>query len=312
MGETKSNVPSAVAQDMSNVTAQVETPSTVRAVPAWCHYVPAEYRSVACRGSSGAGCTCRAFCQDTPSVSWSNNPECCGCGAEHPALENASSAASTGGKGFSDGSAAKAVPAWCQFVPAEYQSVACRGSSGVGCTCQGFCVDTPPASWSNNPECCACTASRSTHANTTAADPATASVVAEQLAAMTVPAWCHFVPAQFQSAACRGSSGSGCTCKSFCESTARGSWSNNPECCGCSAPLTDVASTGSSGKAAAFLAPQQLSLKAVPAWCHFVPAEFQGVACRGSSGAGCTCKGFCQSTPRGSWSNNPECCGCHA
>jgi len=52
--------------------------------------------------------------------------------------------------------------------------------------------------------------------------------------------------------------------------------------------------------------------KAVPSWCHYVPTEFQGVACRGSSASGCTCSSFCKDTSADSWSNNPECCACQA
>jgi len=48
--------------------------------------------------------------------------------------------------------AGQAVPAWCQYVPASFQGVACRGSS-TGCSCESFCNEQKDA---NNPECCGC------------------------------------------------------------------------------------------------------------------------------------------------------------
>merc|ERR1740121_2352212 len=38
-------------------------------------------QSAACRGSKASGCTCSSFCSQTPAISWSSNPECCGCSA---------------------------------------------------------------------------------------------------------------------------------------------------------------------------------------------------------------------------------------
>merc|ERR1712137_592944 len=96
----------------------------------------------------------------------------------------------------------------------------------------------------------------------------------------SVPAWCHFVPAEFQSVACRGSNASGCTCQDFCKDTPSSSWPNNPECCSCNAEEASRATPSSSAKVAAALAQKTESM---PAWCHFVPAEFQRVACHGSN-----------------------------
>lgn len=52
-----------------------------------------------------------------------------------------------------------------------------------------------------------------------------------------VPAWCQYVPSAYQNAACRGSNGGGCTCKSFCADSGEPAEAqqNNPECCGCGA-----------------------------------------------------------------------------
>merc|ERR1711920_1114885 len=71
-----------------------------------------------------------------------------------------------------------------------------------------------------------------------------------------------------------------------------------------------------SGLKVAFLASQrpvaqQLTAKAVPSWCQYVPTSVQSAACRGST-SGCTCSSFCKDTPAASRSNNPECCGCDA
>merc|ERR1711948_98047 len=49
------------------------------------------------------------------------------------------------------------VPAWCQFVPTPFQSVACRGS-GPGCQYKDWCSSTSVASREWNPECCGCSA----------------------------------------------------------------------------------------------------------------------------------------------------------
>jgi len=259
-------------------------------VPAWCQYVPAPFQSVACRGSNASGCTCSSFCQETPVESWANNPECCACSES----QNASAPS-----GRASGHASAGVPAWCHYVPAPFQSVACRGSNASGCTCSSFCQDTPVESWPNNPECCACSALQNSSAPSRGKPGHSGN---------SVPAWCQYVPAPFQSVACRGSNASGCTCSTFCQDTPVESWANIPECCACR-PLRDTAV--GSGKASAFLAPQQLTTKAaVPSWCQFVPTQFQGAACRGSSASGCTCASFCEDTPAESWANNPECCGC--
>ena len=73
----------------------------------------------------------------------------CGCDA----LQIASAAAVSSDRAAlpSEQLALKAVPSWCQYVPAEYRPVACRGSSPSGCICASFCKDTAADSWSNNP-----------------------------------------------------------------------------------------------------------------------------------------------------------------
>ena len=115
-----------------------------------------------------------------------------------------------------------AKPAWCQFVPVQFQEVACRGSSAAGCTCQDFCAQTSNASMQWNTECCGCAG-----VNRTAAAPL------QLVAVQGVPAWCQYVPGAYQQTACRGSS-QGCSCKDFCHKEDAGSWQWNPECCGCS------------------------------------------------------------------------------
>merc|ERR1712060_535259 len=99
-----------------------------------------------------------------------------------------------------------------------------------------------------------------------------------------VPSWCQFVPAEFQSAACRGSSAAGCTCSNVCKDIPAGSWSDNPECCGCDASqmasaeagdsrstTTHLANAGASGQVATLLASANMAMSAVPSWCHLVP-----------------------------------------
>merc|ERR1719229_2018204 len=157
-----------------------------------------------------------------------------------------------------------AAPSWCQFVPAQFQSAACRGSNAAGCACSNFCKDTPAESWSNNPECCGCQASQSGTASandagsTGTAQPGTgasgrmaAFLGSANLTASASPSWCQFVPAQFQSAACRGSIAAGCACSNFCKDTPAESWSNNPECCGCQALQSETSSARDAGSTGA-------------------------------------------------------------
>merc|ERR1712186_157048 len=152
-------------------------------------------------------------------------------------------------------------------------------------------------------------------------------------AGQPVPAWCRYVPVSFQGVACRGSS-AGCSCQSLCNGHKD---VNNPECCGCrdggaAAPQQHVAAPASQtymlrgNLASRVEEPQDLRStenrttsfhalgvalaaatgQSAPAWCQYVPASFQGVACRGSA-AGCSCQSFCNGHKDG---NNPECCGC--
>merc|ERR1719215_164175 len=125
------------------------------AVPAWCEYVPASEKSVACRGSSASGCTCGNSCAQVPGNTWQWNPECCGCGRGAGAKAAADMASLV--EDSSDATVqALSVPAWCQYVPAGEQSLACRGSDGQGCTCDGSCAEIPANSWMWNPHCCGC------------------------------------------------------------------------------------------------------------------------------------------------------------
>merc|ERR1712060_93050 len=126
MGEAKGMVE--VQNNASELAAAQPAAVGAPAMPAWCQYVPAGLRGTACRGSSASGCTCAAFCSSTPSSSWSNNPECCGCGAAKSLLEvenNASELAVAQPAAVG----APAMPAWCQYVPAGLRGTACPGSS---------------------------------------------------------------------------------------------------------------------------------------------------------------------------------------
>jgi hypothetical protein len=134
-------------------------------VPAWCQFVPTPFQSVACRGS-GSGCQCKDWCSSTSVASREWNPECCGCSADLPFSPGSGqctdedvqcSAWAQAGQcstnpdymqqncRFSCGLCRSPtetpdtparhstqqgrVPAWCQFVPTPFQSVACGGSN---------------------------------------------------------------------------------------------------------------------------------------------------------------------------------------
>merc|ERR1712061_524555 len=81
-------------------------------VPAWCEFVPSDYKKEACRGS-GPGCRCADWCGATPSLSQEWNPECCGCMGKHPSAAPKSPPSQGGTR---NGTA----PAWCHFVPSDY------------------------------------------------------------------------------------------------------------------------------------------------------------------------------------------------
>merc|ERR1712061_411412 len=57
-----------------------------------------------------------AFCSSTPSSSWSNNPECCGCGAAKSLLEEQNNSSELA-VAQPAAVGAPAMPAWCQYVP---------------------------------------------------------------------------------------------------------------------------------------------------------------------------------------------------
>mmetsp|Transcript_73056 Transcript_73056/g.184990 ORF Transcript_73056/g.184990 Transcript_73056/m.184990 type:complete len:206 (+) Transcript_73056:81-698(+) len=163
------------------------------------------------------------------------------------------------------GPVGQAVPAWCQYVPEDFQGVACRGSS-QGCSCSSWCSSTPAVSQPWNPECCGCDTG-----NQTAPLPNVSDLPPAGEGNSSVPLWCRYVPEDSQAVACQGGNTS-CACAPWCSSTPLGSQLWNPECCTCNA--VDQGTTPPPASPAA--AP-------MPEWCQFVPVQFQGVACRASS-----------------------------
>jgi len=185
-----------------------------RTVPAWCQFVPSDFKREACRGS-GPGCKCSDWCSATPSWSQEWNPECCGCIGDSPTPSPPSPPSPPSQDDTQNGT----VPAWCRFVPEDDKKDACRGS-GPGCKCLEWCSATPSFSQQWNPECCGCVGgSPLPSQNSTEVG--------------MVPAWCQFVPSDYKSQACRGT-GPGCKCSDWCDATPNESQKWNPECCGCS------------------------------------------------------------------------------
>merc|ERR1712187_704897 len=109
------------------VQALVDLSAAQEPLPAWCQYVPQEFRTMACQGN-GRSCKCEETCNSTSVESRRWNPECCGCAESAPvqALVDLSAAAQG------------PVPAWCQYVPQQYRTVACHGN-GRSCTCKETC-----------------------------------------------------------------------------------------------------------------------------------------------------------------------------
>jgi hypothetical protein len=137
-------------------------------VPAWCQFVPTPFQSVACRGS-GPGCQCKDWCSSTSVASREWNPECCGCSADLPFSPGSGDGGRCADEDAQCSAWAQAgqcsanpdymqqncrfacglcrsptetpdtparhstqqgrVPAWCQFVPTPFQSMACGGSN---------------------------------------------------------------------------------------------------------------------------------------------------------------------------------------
>jgi len=181
-----------------------------RTVPSWCQFVPSELQKQACR-ESGPGCKCSEWCSATPSWSREWNPECCGCTGNVPApsppLPPRQDATQNG-----------TMPAWCHFIPEDLKAEACHGSSW-GCKCSDWCSATPPFSRQWNSECCGCKGT-------------TPQASQNGTRQGMLPAWCHFIPGDFKSEACKGS-GPGCKCSSWCKATPLTSRQWNTECCGC-------------------------------------------------------------------------------
>merc|ERR1712113_533515 len=206
-------------------------------VPAWCQYVLAGEQSEACRGSDAKGCTCDGSCAQVPANSWMWNPQCCGCSVTKTAKIASNTAHNAGSIETQNVSTtwspvAMAAPAWCQYVPNGQKSVACRGSSASGCTCESFCAQVPGNTWQWNPECCGCGKGASLKAAAEmlslvqdSAEP--------KVKVLSVPAWCQYVPAGEKSVACRGSDAKGCTCEGLCAQVPANTWMWNPQCCGC-------------------------------------------------------------------------------
>merc|ERR1712039_515368 len=185
---------------------------------------------------------------------------------------------------------ALAVPAWCQYVPDDEKTAACRGTDAGGCTCDGSCSEIPAGSWQWNPQCCGCGAG----ANTTSAALMVSNVEDANVEDMTVeplaaPAWCRYVPDDEKTTACRGTNAGGCTCDGSCSDIPTGSWQWNPQCCGCGAGAKSIEAV-TMKSAVEDVTSEPLALM-VPAWCRYVPDDERTVACRGTNPGGCTCDG---------------------
>mmetsp|Transcript_48351 Transcript_48351/g.121796 ORF Transcript_48351/g.121796 Transcript_48351/m.121796 type:complete len:316 (+) Transcript_48351:48-995(+) len=225
------------------------------------------------------------------------------------------------------------VPLWCRLVPNEHQGVACQ-STTLECKCSEWCNAMLPESQQLNPECCGCTRGSQIH------------VPPDQDGTQngTAPAWCQFIPVDYESEACHGSS-SHCKCSDWCSTTPLWSQSWSPECCGCrgshprqfppslphdvearnstapgcncsdwcsSSPLLswqwnpECCGCEDGSPPPSYNGTQQGML---PTWCQFVPSDYKTEACHGTS-PGCKCSEWCSATPLVSRQWNPECCGC--
>jgi len=208
----------------------------VDSVSSWCQYVPDPFKSFACRGGGATS-------------------------SDHPTQPPRSQ----------DGTQNGTVPSWCKFVPTTFQSVACHGS-GRGCRCADWCSSTSTESRRWNPECCGCSEDMQ--------PPSGAEVCVDQAAqcgAWAKAGQCSANP-EYMHQHCKLACG-------LCEAPTPAAWGDSSR---------DQNSTQNG---------------TVPAWCQFIPTNFQSVACHGS-GRGCQCADRCSGSSTESQRWNPECCGC--
>jgi len=245
-----------------------------RSLPAWCEEIPVEHRNESC---SGQACKCVSWCHWVPGFAREWVPDCCGCEGRSPSFDQVSPAY-------------EPAPEWCELVPVQVRSGACKGFSQ--CMCQDWCAGVPPKAWHAHLGCCACLS------------PGSADV-ASSAHSLVEPAWCDSVPPASREDSCRSSR---CTCEASCENDVPSfTWKWNRNCCGCAAATGAV--TEKVGALVLFAA-AVASPHDMPSWCLLVAEDKRGDACWKGAPA-CACQGWCQEQASPSmWHLSPECCGC--